>query len=255
MTRSIYDVFPGEVSAIPALGLATGVPSGSAPSRVRGAGSREGARGGRTSSISRSASPISTPRAICRGAGRSDARAGRRTTARRPASPSSRGGRGYLSRRTRDLSVDPGQVLVAHRREADPLLRVLATSTRATRSIYPDPGFPIYESVIRWAGATPVPLPLHEERDFVVRPRRAQPALGPRTKLVILNSPQNPTGGVLAPKETPRQPADRGRATVGALRDEVYSQIVYEGEFAVDRHEPACSSGRSCSTASPRPSR
>ena len=76
---------------------------------------------------------------------------------------------------------------------------VLATCDPGDEVVYPDLGFPIYESAIRFTGATPVPLPLHEERGFsfdLIEPERL---LSDRTRLVILNAPQNPTGGVIPP--------------------------------------------------------
>jgi len=98
--------------------------------------------------------------------------------------------------------------------------------------IYPDPGFPIYESAIRWAGATPVPVPLLEERDFTFDPNDLAGLLSDATKLVILNSPQNPTGGVLSPEDTAAVAEILARHEAWVLSDEVYSQMLYEGEFS-----------------------
>ena len=85
---------------------------------------------------------------------------------------------------------------------------MLALANPGDEIIYPDPGFPIYESAIRFAGATPVPIALREERDFAFDLDELAAKLGPRTKLVILNSPHNPTGGVLSAA------GDRGRAAL-----------------------------------------
>src|SRR5205807_1606875 len=98
--------------------------------------------------------------------------------------------------------------------------------------IYPDPGFPIYESAIRWAGATPVPLPLHEEREFVFDLDEFGARLTPRTKLVILNSPQNPTGGVVPPEDIAQAAGLLAESSAWVLSDEVYSQMTYDVEFA-----------------------
>ncbi len=98
--------------------------------------------------------------------------------------------------------------------------------------IYPDPGFPIYESAIRWIGATPVPLPLLEERDFTFDPADLAARLGPRTKLVILNSPQNPTGGVVSAEDLAEAAALIADTRAWVLSDEVYSRMLYEGDFA-----------------------
>ena len=77
-----------------------------------------------------------------------------------------------------------------------------------------------------------MPLPLLEERDFAFDLADLESRLGPKTKLVILNSPQNPTGGALSPEETERAAALLAESTAWVLSDEVYSQMVYDGEFA-----------------------
>ena len=109
---------------------------------------------------------------------------------------------------------------------------ILATCNPGDEVVYPDPGFPIYESAIRWAGATPVPLPLLEERDFAFDLADLESRLSSRTKLVILNSPQNPTGGALSPEETAAAAALLADSGAWILSDEVYSQMVYDGAFA-----------------------
>jgi len=99
--------------------------------------------------------------------------------------------------------------------------------------IYPVPGFPIYESQILANGAVPVPLHLREARDFAFDPHELQAKITPKTRLLILNSPQNPTGGVL-------QRADleaiaevlREHPHVWVYADEIYSRLCYDGEFA-----------------------
>jgi aspartate aminotransferase len=98
--------------------------------------------------------------------------------------------------------------------------------------IYPNPGFPIYESQISAHGAVPVPLPLREERDFAIDPDELEAKLTPRTRLLILNSPHNPTGGILARKDLEDLSAVLRRwPDVWIYADEVYSRLVYEGEF------------------------
>jgi len=98
--------------------------------------------------------------------------------------------------------------------------------------IYPNPGFPIYESQIRALGAVPVPIPLHEASGFNFDPRDLETRITPKTRLLILNSPHNPTGGII--------PRPAMEAIAGILRqhpqvwifsDEVYSRLVYEGDF------------------------
>jgi aspartate aminotransferase len=137
----------------------------------------------------------------------------------------------YLAR-TRAVDVDPANVLVGTGAKPFLFFGILATCNPGDEVVYPDPGFPIYESAIRWAGATPVPLPLLEERDFAFDLADLESRLGPRTKLVILNSPQNPTGGALSPEETAAAAGLLADSGAWVLSDEVYSQMVYDGAFA-----------------------
>jgi len=137
----------------------------------------------------------------------------------------------YLST-SRSVSVDPANVLVGTGAKPFLFFTILATCNPGDEVVYPDPGFPIYESAIRWAGATPVALPLLEERDFAFDIADLESRLSPRTKLVILNSPQNPTGGALSPEETETAAALLADSGAWVLSDEVYSQMVYDGDFA-----------------------
>ena len=134
--------------------------------------------------------------------------------------------------RTRGIEVDPANVLIGTGAKPFLFFTILATCNPGDEVVYPDPGFPIYESAIRWAGATPVPLPLLEERDFVFDLDDLASRLGPRTKLVILNSPQNPTGGVVGPEDTAEAARLLAESSAWILSDEVYSQMLYEGELA-----------------------
>ena len=131
---------------------------------------------------------------------------------------------------SRGIDVDPGRVLVANGAKLLLFLTILATCDPGDEVIYPDPGFPIYESAIRWAGAVPVPLALRDELDFSFSVDELGARLSDRTKLVIVNSPNNPTGGVVAPDDL-RDAAElilQGPAWV--LSDEVYRRIVYDRE-------------------------
>ena len=127
----------------------------------------------------------------------------------------------------RGIAVDPGRILVAPGAKPFLFFGVLATCQPGDEVIYPNPGFPIYESVIRFAGATPVPLPLVEERGFAFTADDLAERLGPRTRLVILNSPANPTGGIVPPALT----AEIAEVLAGhdcyVLSDEVYSEMLY----------------------------
>ena len=104
---------------------------------------------------------------------------------------------------------------------------VLATCEPGDEVIYPNPGFPIYESVIRFAGATPVPMPLVEERGFAFSAEDLAERLTPRTRLVILNSPANPTGGIVDAKLTAEIAAVLADHDCWILSDEVYSEMLY----------------------------
>ena len=137
----------------------------------------------------------------------------------------------YLSR-TRGVDISPASVLVATGAKPFLFFTILATCNPGDEVIYPDPGFPIYESAISWAGATPVALPLLEERDFTFDLNDLADRLSSRTKLVILNSPQNPTGGVIGSEDTAAAAQLLTESGAWVLSDEVYSQMLYEGEFA-----------------------
>jgi len=99
--------------------------------------------------------------------------------------------------------------------------------------IYPNPGFPIYESMIRFLGAVPVPIPLIEERGFSFDLDVFRDRLGPKTKMVVLNSPQNPTGGVIPRQDIAAMAEMIARRDVMVLSDEIYSRICYDGGFPV----------------------
>ena len=127
-------------------------------------------------------------------------------------------------------NVDAGRVLVAPGAKWFLFFGVAALCDPGDEVIYPNPGYPIYESAIRWAGATPVPMPITEDRGFAFTPDDLAERLTPRTRLVILNTPANPTGGAFD------RELNAGIATVLAdhdcfiLSDEVYSELLYEGE-------------------------
>jgi aspartate/methionine/tyrosine aminotransferase len=104
--------------------------------------------------------------------------------------------------------------------------------------IYPNPGFPIYESVIRWAGATPVPLPLTEERGFAFSADDLAERLTTRTKLVILNSPANPTGGIVERALNIEIASVLAQHPCWILSDEVYAEMLYDaGHDTIASHE------------------
>jgi len=129
--------------------------------------------------------------------------------------------------RTRGIPVDPDQVVVTPGGKPIMFFTILALAEEGVEVIYPDPGFPIYESVIRFAGATPVPLPLREEFGFAFDPDELRRLVTRRTRLVIVNSPLNPTGAVVgreALEELARLAQEYGFVV---LSDEIYRRIVY----------------------------
>jgi aspartate aminotransferase len=133
----------------------------------------------------------------------------------------------YLSR-SRGVAVEPSRVLVAPGAKPFLFFGVLATCEPGDEVIYPNPGFPIYESVIRFAGAVPVPLPLREENGFAFTATDLAERLTPRTKLVILNSPANPTGGVVPAAVNAEIAALLADHPCFVLSDEVYSEMAYD---------------------------
>ncbi|MDX6534381.1 MAG: aspartate aminotransferase [Gaiellales bacterium] len=137
----------------------------------------------------------------------------------------------YLSR-TRGIEVKGDNVVITP--GAKPFLgyAVMATCNPGDEVIYPDPGFPIYESVIRYFGATPVPLPLSEDQGFAFEPSDLADRLSPATRLVILNSPANPTGGVIEPSKMAEVAQVLEGSDTWILSDEVYSEMVFDGEHA-----------------------
>ncbi|MGE5486884.1 MAG: pyridoxal phosphate-dependent aminotransferase [bacterium] len=131
--------------------------------------------------------------------------------------------------RTRGISVGPQHVSVVPGGKPIMFFTMMALLEEGDEVIYPNPGFPIYESMIRFMRAKPVPMPLLEERGFSLDLDRFRDSLSSRTRMVILNSPENPTGGMI-PEGDLRAIAEMLRdRDVMVLSDEIYSRIVYEG--------------------------
>jgi aspartate/methionine/tyrosine aminotransferase len=129
--------------------------------------------------------------------------------------------------RTRGVSVGPQHVSVVPGGKPIIFFPMLALLEEGDEVIYPNPGFPIYESMIRFCGARPVPMPLEESRGFSFDLDRFASLLTERTKMVVLNSPQNPTGGVI-PRQDLKVIADLLRERdIIVLSDEIYSEIFY----------------------------
>jgi len=106
---------------------------------------------------------------------------------------------------------------------------ILALGEEGTEIIYPNPGFPISESMINFVGAKAVPLPLREERDFRFDVNELKDLVTDRTRLIILNSPQNPTGGILEREDLAAIAEICVERDIPVLSDEVYEYIRYDG--------------------------
>ena len=132
--------------------------------------------------------------------------------------------------RRRGVAVDPGQVLIVPGGKVTMWFAILMFGEPGAEILHPSPGFPIYDSAIRFSGATPVPIPLEEDKGFAFSADDVLARVTPRTRLLIVNSPANPTGGVV-----PRVEFDRladGLAEhpqIAVLSDEIYGRMLYDG--------------------------
>ncbi len=132
---------------------------------------------------------------------------------------------------TRTVSVSPEEVVVTPGAKPIMFFTILTLVGQGDEVIYPNPGFPIYESVVNFVGGVPVPIPLREENGFGFDLEMFERKLSPRTKLIIMNSPQNPTGGVLDRGQIERIAACARERGIFVLTDEIYRDFLYEGEF------------------------
>lgn len=136
--------------------------------------------------------------------------------------------------RTRGIKVDADDVVVAAGAKPFIAYTILTTTDYGAGDevIYPVPGFPIYESQIKASGAVGVPIYLRESRNFSFDPQELADKITPKTKLLILNSPQNPTGGII-PKKDMEAIAEilRKHPQIWIFADEIYGRLIYEGEF------------------------
>lgn len=130
--------------------------------------------------------------------------------------------------KTRGVDVEPETVVVTPGAKPIIFFTILALVNPGDEVIYPNPGFPVYESIINFIGAKPVPLPLREEVDFRFRIEDLVNAISDRTRLLILNSPQNPTGGLLTAEDLEAIAHLAIKHDFYVLSDEIYSRILYE---------------------------
>ncbi len=129
----------------------------------------------------------------------------------------------------RNIKINPDQVAVTPGAKPIMFFVILALINEGDEVMYPNPGFPIYESVIDFVGAKSVPYPLREEREFSFNIDEFMSLISDKTKMIILNSPQNPTGGILTEDDLKTVAKVAQHKDIYILSDEVYLNIIYEG--------------------------
>jgi aspartate/methionine/tyrosine aminotransferase len=140
---------------------------------------------------------------------------------------------------SRGIRVEPEQVVVTPGGKPIMFFAILALIEEGDEVLLPNPAFPIYESMVDFAGGNPVPVPLRQENEFRFDLDEFQAGLSERTKLVILNSPANPTGGVLTAEDLAGLAEIlRERPDVFVLSDEIYSRLLYDASFASITSQP-----------------
>jgi aspartate aminotransferase len=135
----------------------------------------------------------------------------------------------YVSR-TRKVPVSSDEVVVVPGGKPIIFLTIMALINEGDEVIYPNPGFPIYESMIDYSLGKAIPIPLREDLDFSVDTKELASLITDRTKLIILNSPHNPTGGVLTKRDVLEIAEAIGDRNILILSDEIYSRLIYDGD-------------------------
>ncbi len=129
-----------------------------------------------------------------------------------------------------NVEVSPDLVLIVPGGKVTMYMAIVMFGEPGADILYPDPGFPIYRSMIEYTGATPIPIPVREENSFAFSAEEVLSLITPKTRLIILNSPANPTGGVTPKAEIDRFVAGLDRwPDVAILSDEIYGQMTYDG--------------------------
>jgi aspartate/methionine/tyrosine aminotransferase len=132
------------------------------------------------------------------------------------------------------VDVSPESVMIMPGGKPTMFMAIMMFGEPGVDILYPDPGFPIYRSMIEFTGATPVPVPIREENGFAFSAEETLKLMTPRTRLLIVNSPANPTGGVTPKSEVDRLVAGLDRfPDVAVMSDEIYDHMVYDGETHV----------------------
>ena len=134
--------------------------------------------------------------------------------------------------RSRGIEVHADEVVVVPGGKPIIFFVIMALIDEGDEVIYPNPGFPIYESMINFVGGKPVPIPLREEREFRLDVNELKGLITDRTKLIIINSPQNPTGGIMTKQDVDDLAAAIGDRDIMVMSDEIYSRLLFEGEPA-----------------------
>jgi aspartate/methionine/tyrosine aminotransferase len=140
--------------------------------------------------------------------------------------------------RSRGVHVSADEVVVVPGGKPIIFFSILALIDEGDEVIYPNPGFPIYESMIRYVGGHALPIQLREQKDFGLDVEELAGMITDRTKLIILNSPHNPTGGVLSKRDIEQIAEAIGDRNVMVLSDEIYSRLIFEGKHHSIMAEP-----------------
>lgn len=129
------------------------------------------------------------------------------------------------------VDVSPEEVMIVPGGKVTMFMAILMFGEPGAEILYPDPGFPIYRSMIEYTGATPIPVPIREENGFAFSAEETLALITPKTRLLIVNSPANPTGGVTPKAEVDKLVAGLARfPDVAVMSDEIYDQMLYDGE-------------------------
>ena len=129
------------------------------------------------------------------------------------------------------VNVSPDEVMIMPGGKPTMFMSILMFGEPGVEIMYPDPGFPIYRSMIEYTGATPVPIPIREENGFAFSAEETLGLISDRTRLIIINSPANPTGGVTPKAEVEKFVAGMDKwPQVAVMSDEIYDQLIYDGE-------------------------
>ncbi|HEY7242393.1 MAG TPA: pyridoxal phosphate-dependent aminotransferase [Xanthobacteraceae bacterium] len=133
-----------------------------------------------------------------------------------------------------EVSVSPDEVMIMPGGKPTMFMSILMFGAPDADILYPDPGFPIYRSMIEYTGARPIPVPIREENGFAFSAAEMLSLITPQTRLIILNSPANPTGGVTPKREVDALVAGLERFPhVAVMSDEIYDHMLYDGETHV----------------------